>query len=32
MDVTERDRQQLFAWFEEHMDPERAATMIAPPR
>jgi hypothetical protein len=28
MEVTERDRQQLFAWFEEHMDPERAATMM----
>ena len=28
MEVTERDRQQLFASFEEHMDPERAATMM----
>lgn len=28
MGVTERDRQKLFAWFEEHMDPERATTMM----
>ena len=28
MEVTERDRQQLFAWFEEHMGEERATTMM----
>ena len=28
MEVTEYERHQLFVWFEEHMDPERAATMM----
>ena len=28
MAVSERERQQLLAWFEEHMGPERAATMM----
>jgi hypothetical protein len=28
MPVTESERQQLFNWFEEHMGPERAATMM----
>lgn len=28
MEVTAQDRQQLFAWFEEHMGKERAATMM----
>lgn len=28
MEVTEQQRHQLLAWFEEHMDPERAATMM----
>ena len=28
MEVTEYDRHQLFVWFEEHMGPERAATMM----
>lgn len=27
MEVTAQDRQQLFAWFEEHMGKERATTM-----
>jgi hypothetical protein len=29
MSVTESDRHQLFAWFEEHMGKERAATMMS---
>lgn len=28
MSVTEHERHQLFTWFEEHMGPERAATMM----
>jgi hypothetical protein len=28
MPVTESERHQLFNWFEEHMGPERAATMM----
>jgi hypothetical protein len=28
MEVTAQDRQQLFAWFEEHMGKERATTMM----
>jgi hypothetical protein len=27
--VTEYERHQLFTWFEEHMGPERAATMMS---
>jgi hypothetical protein len=29
MSVTESDRHQLFAWFEEHMGKDRAATMMS---
>ena len=29
MSVTEFERNQLFAWFEEHMGKERAATMMS---
>ena len=29
MSVTEYERNQLFAWFEEHMGKERAATMMS---
>lgn len=28
MEVTEYERHQLFAWFEEHLGRERAATMM----
>ena len=28
MDITEYERHRLFAWFEEHMGQERAATMV----
>ena len=28
MEITEYERHQLFAWFEEHMGQERAATMV----
>lgn len=29
MSISEHDRHQLFTWFEEHMGPERAATMMS---